>query len=349
MFKLKKIFYFPKRKIKKYFNLIKKEIMNPKTNQLNTQKKNQTYSNINYTLYQDNQIKESLRGEPYVFRNFLPLPVHLFVSKKAQVFTALNNERPTKPITDLIAIIQPNKETIVSKSERDYPLEKGDTINVMYYDVTQQNYYEVLRSFSLRDDTRFIEIGTIGYAYRQKNAQNMNNDITGLTFHNHIAIPINIYLDNMHIGYASKDDGYTRMGGSKNNVYLDNDNKGFRVGQTIKVELIKYGKYLTFQIDDNFATDIYIGLNKQYTGGNWPGYDDRFAYRLGEQGPFPDGESDLQKFPLYGYAFYKLKNNEIIPRINTMVVGDKTNNQGKGISYQTRLYKNPLEITNSYP
>lgn len=319
--------------------------MNPKNNQINIQKKNQTYSNIDYTLYQDNEVVKSLKGEPYVFKSFLPLPVHLFVSKKAKVFT----NPPTRPITDLIAIIQPNKEIIVSKSERDLPLEKGDTISVMYYDNTQQNYYEVLRSFSLRDDTRYIEIGTIGYDYRQKNAQNMNNDITGLTFHNYIAIPINIYLNGLHIGYASKDDGYTRMGGSKNNVYLDNDNKGFRVGQTIKVELIKYGSYLEFQIDDNFATDVYIGVNKQKFV--WPGNDDRYAYRLGEYGPFADGQNDLQKFPLYGFAFYKMKSNELIPKINTMVVGDKTNNKGDGkrVSYQTRLYKNPLEITNSYP
>ena len=307
----------------------------------------QTYSNIDYTLYQDNEIKKSLIGEPYVFKSFLPLPVHLFVSQKAKVFV----NPPTKPVTDLVAIIQPNKEIIVSKSERGLFLCVDDTISVMYYDTTQQSYYEILRPFSLRDDTRYIEVGTVGYDYRQKNAQNMNNDITGITFHNHIAIPINIYLGNKHLGYASKDDGFTRMGGSKNNVYLDNDNKGFRVGQTIKVELIKYGEYLEFQIDDNFTTDVYIGLNKHAKGAVWPGNDDRYAYRLGERGPFVEGENDLQKFPLVGFAFYKMKSNEIIPRVNTMVAGDRTNNQGDGkrVSYQTRLYKNPLEFTNSYP
>lgn len=321
-----------------------------KSNQINIQKKNKLYENIDFTLFRDNSIRNSLKGEPYTFKSFLPFTIHLFVRKPAKVFV----NPPVDVQTDLIAIIKPFKEIIVSTSERGLPLEKGDTIRVLFYDIAQQSFYEVIRPFFLRDDTRHIDVGTVGYKYRQKNAQNMNNDITGILFHNQIAIPVNIFMDDkgeqLHLGYASKDDGTDRASGSKNNVYIDNDNKGFRVGQKIKIELIKFGQYLEFQINDNFITDVYIGINQQKESGPLI---DRFAYRLGKSGPFPNGESDLSKYPYNGFAFYKMKSNEIIPQINSMVAGDGFNKgeqpNSKHRDYQTIRYKNPLEVQNSFP
>jgi hypothetical protein len=205
-----------------------------------------------------------LDGQPWKFVNLLPIPVKIYITSDGKLSHLAN----IPPRETYMASTGPQKGSV---------LRADDVIHVIYTS-TDGKDYEILRPESLIDDSRIVNIGSIVYDEKHNNYFNSHNDISGIRINNRLSMPIEIYYHNMKIGETMGDDGMDYNSGSKNSVYLDNNYKGFRLGDELKFVLKFNNKEIgTVMLYDNYIKNIYVGvINQKFT----PPSNDTFAYRI---------------------------------------------------------------------
>jgi hypothetical protein len=226
-------------------------------------------SKYDYVSFDANQSQsaEILRGQPWAFINLLPVRVNVYV------YT------PVK--TDLIGSIEPNSKIMAATSASGMPLEKDYEIHVLYQPLGDCGpEFEILRPEFLFDDSRMVRIGDAMHEVKTTTwTQRSHTDIPGIRVHNRLTIPLDIYYHGNKIGAMGGDDGTNSpMSGSPGSVYLTNDNNGFRIGDELGFVFHYNGaKYCVVKINDNYMSDLYIGLINQHFV---PTLADMYSYRV---------------------------------------------------------------------
>jgi hypothetical protein len=163
--------------------------------------------------------------------------------------------------------------------------------------------YEILESINLLADARVIRIGDVVYEEKTNTlVQRSHSDISGIRVHNKIGIPVRIYFKGVRLAMVDKSDGTGFQAGSPSTVYLNNDTRGFNIGDKLELRLVfnvadslkdgitfdprlevKTGRsmelpWCTLTVSDNYMSDMYLGvINQHYTIP----IQDMYSYRAG--------------------------------------------------------------------
>lgn len=228
-----------------------------------------TYKNLAFDHDKQTRIAR-LKGQPWKFINMLPYRVKVYM------------KRPV--IVELIGIIEPHRNLVVSKTTKGTPLQENDSIHVLrpVMDKGVMKEYEILRPVFLFTDSREVKIGDIMSEDRvsNTNAVDIWHDIIGIRIHNRISMPIDVYYKSNRIAGIASDDGTDYMAGAPNSVYLNNERLGFEIGDELSFVFRHDGKkYATAKIIDNFTSDIILGVINQHFV---PTRQDFYSYRIDE-------------------------------------------------------------------
>lgn len=227
------------------------------------------YRNLSFDNDKETRITR-LKGQPWKFINMLPYRVKIYMY------------RPAK--TEFVGTIEPHKNLITSKTKSGLELQEEDAIHVLRPVVIKgkMDEYEILRPVFLFTDSREVKIGDImsEYQVNKSNTIDIWHDIIGIRIHNHITMPIDVYHKGNRIASIAGDDGTSFMAGSPNSVYLNNERKGFEIGDFLSFVFTHDQKpYATVKIIDNFTSDIILGVINQHFV---PTIQDTYAYRINE-------------------------------------------------------------------
>lgn len=197
-----------------------------------------------------------LKGKPWTFYNLLPFPVKVYAKLPVAI--------------GLVGIIPPNGKVVASKTKSGLLLEATDiSIDVTYAPQGDGGpEYEILRSEFLQPDSRMVRIGDVGQ--RSENTTSTirsHADISGLRIHNRIGMAICVHYQGHAVATIDKDDGTSFSAGAPNSVFLNNNGNGFKVGDVLGFSIVmgptNTKKYCEIMINDNYASDIFVGLITQ--------------------------------------------------------------------------------------
>ena len=189
-----------------------------------------------------------LKGRPYQFINLLPIPVTLYVTLPVKL--------------DLVGKIPPFGKLTTAKTKSGMEIKGEQELHVTYENGNIT--YEILRPVALFYDTRTIRIGDIVQTSKDTTmVMRSHADISGIRIHNRIGIPLNITYHGNIIASVEKDDGTNFMSGAPNSVFINNDARGFIFGDTLSFSFRDGTKYCDIIINDNYLTDIYVGVINQ--------------------------------------------------------------------------------------
>ena len=219
-----------------------------------------TYTNIAYDVDRSSR-RDHLAGKEWTFHNLLPFRIIAYMRRG-----------PGGGLRKLVDI-PPHEKRFVQDLIAD------DELHFIY--PTKENlYYEVVRPAFLLDDSRIVRIGDV--VYEEKDTPNtfLHKDISGIRIHNQLTLPIDIYHAGHKLASIAGDDGTSFMNGAPNSAFVNNDGKGFRVGDelgfTIAYNNQKYG---SVAISDRYVSDIIVGaVTQHYT----PRRFDVVSYRIDE-------------------------------------------------------------------
>ncbi len=205
------------------------------------------------------------------FVNLLPFPVNVYARRSTT--------------TSLITFLAGHGAHVIVNGEN---LEIGDEIHVLYAPTPSGPAYEILEPMTLVADTATVTIGDVVYNEVSNTlTQRSHSDISGLRFHSKITIPVKIYYRGNYIAYLNASDGTGFMNGSPGSVYVNNNNMGFNIGDKLSFSIVINGKidlpWCTIMINDNYASDMYLGAISQLPAGsqgNLP-VQDFYSYRVG--------------------------------------------------------------------
>jgi hypothetical protein len=185
-----------------------------------------------------------LEGQPWTFYNFLPIDVYVFIKKPG------------------LEGLFPVGEIVAGKKVEalDHLLEKGDEVHVLRKHGNR--FIQTLRPVFLRADSRVVILGDVVSDSRNVQLNDIHVHNGGVRVHNYITLPLQIFCKGSKIGETDVDDGMEYMSGSKNSVYLNNDNWGYKLGCDLDFKLGNKA-YASVLLNDNFATDIYVGVITQ--------------------------------------------------------------------------------------
>lgn len=160
--------------------------------------------------------------------------------------------------------------------------------------------YEILEPINLVDDAKIIRIGDVVYEAKTNTlVQRSHSDITGIRIHNKVGIPVRIYYKGLRLALVHRNDGTGFQAGSSGTVYLNNDSRGFNIGDKLDLKFVFNKKdsdvdlpegdlnskertidipWCTITIDDNYMSDMHIGVINQHV--THP-IQDMFSYRTG--------------------------------------------------------------------
>lgn len=227
---------------------------------------NSRYQQVGYDAERSRK-EESLRGQPWMFVNLLPIPINVYVYAHT---------------LDLITRLGPHSTFTTLKSASGIELEGGQQINITYRDHQpgSQAEYEIIRPEYLLADSRVVRIGdVVNESKDMSTTQRTHTDIVGVRVHNRLTTPLCIFHRKLKIGRVAGDDGTSApLSGSPGSVYLNNDRNGFRLGDILEIRSetgnIKYGEVV---MHDNYISDIHIGVITQHFV---PTQQDMYAYRI---------------------------------------------------------------------
>ena len=205
--------------------------------------------------------------EPFLVTNIFPFEVILRYIRYPPT-----KQPPSKPIIKDI--------NIKSHTHINVELLKEDEVHVLQ--LVNGKLYEICRPIYINRDTRNLKIGDIAYTDRIINYTNSQADVSGIRFHNRASMPFKIYLyrqvpikkgpgyakeeSNIFIATIGGDDELEFNGRSKNNVYLDNDANGYKIGDEFRITMMNGTLYAKIVIPDQKAKDVYFGLlTQKYT------------------------------------------------------------------------------------
>lgn len=229
----------------------------------------QEYKNLAFDQSMETR-QNILKGQPWKFINMLPYRIKVYMYRTAKA--------------ELIGIIEPHKTLVTSKTTSGLELQKNDSIHVMRFLMIngRMQEYEILRPVFLFEDSREVKIGNIMSEYQVNKSETIDiwHDIVGIRIHNHISMPIDVYFKGKRIAGIAKDDGTGFMAGSPNSVYLNNERKGFQIGDTIEFVFSHDNlPYASAKIIDNYTSDIILGVINQHFVAT---RQDFYSYRIDE-------------------------------------------------------------------
>jgi|GEM_PF-4033782 len=142
----------------------------------------------------------------------------------------------------------------------------------------------------LKEWFKNITLGAVEYRSTDGHLQYQasNYDLAGVTIHNKLKVPINIYHNGNLVAQLYADDGMSYLGGSSSILYYSNSRQGLKFGDQLSFEyatddIKSDSKFLfTVTIDDNQCQSIHVGV---VSNGDPPGEfanPDTFAYRIDE-------------------------------------------------------------------
>jgi hypothetical protein len=214
----------------------------------------------------------ALKETMWRFENLLPFTVYLY-------------RRVTPTQVSKIGVVEAKKSISALKDEHGMKLRGGDLVHILF--LNDGKFYEITRSEQLRDDSRLFKIGDIVYENIGPSFfDNIHTDISGVKIHNHLSMPIEVWFQDKKLGYVHGCDDKGYLGGSQSITYIDNDCRGFRLGDEL-VFRIPYVKklsrddlYAKVLLVDNMITDIHVGKVSYF---HVPPPPDTYAYRASSQ------------------------------------------------------------------
>jgi len=199
-----------------------------------------------YRTLDDQQVQQAeikfFDGKPWRFENLLPFDVKVVMSDKQR----------SKHITTLKAFASADINH----------LRAGLVIHVLATSPIDEKEYEILRPEVLRGDSRLVRIGDVGTLGHDVQYKHPHADIANIRFHNRTLMPLSVFHQNYPLAKIDVDDGLEYSAGSRNSAYVDNDSRGFQLGDEIKFKLAGRD-YISIILSDNLITDIYVGMINQ--------------------------------------------------------------------------------------
>lgn len=231
----------------------------------------------------------TVMGKDIEFVNLLPLRVIVYAFRINKL--------------DIIGIVEGRGGKLVAKSTKSGMMLKGkDEIHITYRPGGNKGpEYEILEPITLVEDVRTIRIGDVVYEDKTNTlVQRSHSDISGIRVHNKVSIPVRIYYKGLRLAHIHRNDGTSFQSGSAGSVYLNNDTKGFNIGDKLDLRFvfstlwaIKDGvrvkvspedgrvteiPWCSVTIQDNYMSDMYLGVVNQHV--TQP-IQDMYSYRAG--------------------------------------------------------------------
>lgn len=214
----------------------------------------------------------------YTFTNLLPFPLRIYAFK----FDKL----------DLVGSVPARGKIEASKTITGLILGMGIDIHITYspkgVSSGEGPEYEIIEPITLVADSKNIRIGDVTYKEITNTlVQRSHSDISGIRVHNKTILPVRIYHKGLRLALVHPGDGTTFQSGSEGSVYINNDTRGFNIGDELELKFVFTSKksrelievpWCTITINDNYASDFYIGTITQHI--NIP-IQDAYSYRLG--------------------------------------------------------------------
>lgn len=240
--------------------------------------------------------------EGLTFVNLLPLKVNIYAYRinKLDLIGTINGHGSLHAKTTKTGMkLVPNTEIHITYSLGGSDLKTRDSVPE----------YEILEPITLLGDAKTIRIGDVVYEEKTNTlVQRSHSDISGIRVHNKVGIPVRIYYNGMRLALVHEDDGTGFQAGSPGTVYLNNDTKGFNIGDKLELRFVFNREdserdgvipkvrgaevrsafeavprrfevpWCTVGIADNYMSDMYIGVMSQHV--TQP-IQDMFSYRAG--------------------------------------------------------------------
>lgn len=209
------------------------------------------------------------------FLNLLPVPISVVLVK----YEGINK------IKNVLCYLDKHEKKYV-----DVFLKKDDEIHTLFspisifnspiFAMTPSSLLEILRPIFIRNDNpSVLKFGDVTYDEKYTNYFNSHADISGIRFHNHTLFPLGIYFQGAKIAACDIDNNTDFMNGSRNSVYVDNNRRGFRLGDAIELNFIFSQKtnnglmfkeipYTTLYLNDNYTKNIFVGDVNSITVSN---------------------------------------------------------------------------------
>jgi len=209
--------------------------------------------------------------------NMLPTNLELW-SEKKWTGTA-------EPLTKIKA-----RETLVFEPNK---FSDGDQLYT-YFRTPQGKLIPFLEPCSLRCIWKNVKLGAVVYRSTggHLGEQASNWDMRGITLHNKMRIPLNVFYKGRLAAQISAYDGMSYMGGSASTVYFDNDRQGLNMWDKLTFSYSVPGlmnkELFTVTLDDVQMQDVHIG-----------------EVQGGETGPDPDTAAYSVDRPVWtGITYY---------------------------------------------
>lgn len=221
----------------------------------------QKYVNVMEDMDSSQRIS-ALDGRPWTFINLLPIPLTLYITYTNKV--------------ELVGQVSAKSKMVATHTQQKILIQGGQEIHATYK--RGDAVYEILRPITLLYDDRIIKLGDVVSDTKDTTMTIRSHaDISGLRIHNRIAIPLNITFQGNIVGSVDKDDGTNYQSGSTNSVFLNNNGRGFKMGDILSFSFRDGTKYCEVALNDNYMTDVYVGvINQKFV----PIMDDYYSYRL---------------------------------------------------------------------
>lgn len=171
------------------------------------------------------------------------------------------------------------RETLIFPS---HSFEEGDHLYV-YFRTSSNTLIPFLEPYIVKGFLRDIKIGASVYRSTSGHlqVQASNWDMRGITLHNKIKVPLDVFYKGNLVAQLSANDGMSILGGSSSSLYFDNGREGLNFMDEISFSYSLPGLYdkeiFSIVLDDIHAQDVHLGVIQGGYNGPAP---DTFAYSV---------------------------------------------------------------------